>query len=1014
MRILGLDGGIASIGWALIETGDGWGEIIGAGTRMFDAPETDKERTPTNQLRRLHRGQRRVIRRRRHRMRDIRALFGRHGLLTETGGNALKRPGLDPWVLRVAALDRRLEPLELAVALGNIARHRGFRSNSKRDRGANAPDDSRKMLKAIAASQDRLAEWRSVAEMMVRDASFEDRKRNRSGEFSRTIQRDDLECEVRTIFEMQRRLGSTFASGEFEEDFTALAFSQLPLQDSEHLVGPCPFEPGEKRTARRAYSFELFRLLSRLANLTLLSGGQEERLSAEQIGSVSANFGAQKTITFKSVRKLLDLDPRTRFEGVPIEREGDDVVARSGTTAEGTATLRSILGTAWGSLLHQPGKLDRIAEVITFRDDPVSIRAGLELVGLEPVIVEALMHGVTDGAFGKFNGAGHISAKAARALLPHLARGLVYSDACKEVGYDHAARLEVSIADVRNPVARKALGEMLKQVRAIALAYKDKPIDLIHVELARDLGKGADEREKLRRGIEDRTAEKERRRGEFAELLHHAPSDEELLRFELWKEQNCRCLYSDELIPPQALAATDNSVQVDHILPWSRFGDDSFRNKTLCLASANQRKKGRTPFEWFSGDKPDEWALFTARVEACKSMKGGKKGGHYLRRNAAEVEERFKSRNLGDTRYATRLLLDLLARRFPKDGTVPVRARPGALTSKLRRAWGLEDIKKDADGRRREDDRHHALDALVVAATTQAALNDLTRAFQDAEQHGRSRSLTHAIPEPWPGFRDAARAAVEKVFVSRAERRRARGEAHAATIRQVKERDGKMIVYERKAVEALKPADLARIKDLDRNAALHDALAAWLAAEKPKSSPPRSPKGDVIRKVRLATDGKVAVEVRDGTADRGEMVRVDVFREPGEGKRRDRFHLVPIYPHQVADRQGWPKPPDRAVVAYKPESEWTPVDAFEFRFSLSQNHLVEATKPDGEVIQGYFKGLDRSTGAVIVAAPESSRQVIRGIGAKTLLDFRKFTVDRLGGAYPVERETRTWHGEVCI
>ena len=99
-------------------------------------------------------------------------------------------------------------------------------------------------------------------------------------------------------------------------------------------------------------------------------------------------------------------------------------------------------------------------------------------------------------------------------------------------------------------------------------------------------------------------------------------------------------------------------------------------------------------------------AEFSARVESCKEMSGGKKGGFYLRRNAAEVEERFRTRNLNDTRYACRLLLDKLARWYPDgerdtegDGARRhVFARPGSLTSKLRQVWGLEGRKKGPDG----------------------------------------------------------------------------------------------------------------------------------------------------------------------------------------------------------------------------------------------------------------------------------------------------------------------------
>ncbi|MGH7153054.1 MAG: type II CRISPR RNA-guided endonuclease Cas9, partial [Acetobacteraceae bacterium] len=403
------------------------------------------------------------------------------------------------------------------------------------------------------------------------------------------------------------------------------------------------------------------------------------------------------------------------------------------------------------------------AEIITFREAPESIRAGLAEAGLEPLLIEAVMAGVEAGKFRAFTGAGHISAKAARRLHEPLRRGLVYSEACTEVGYDHAAPAVVELADIRNPVARKALGEMLKQVRAII--HEHGLPDAMHVELARDVGKSAEERKEITNGIETRNKEKDRRRAEFTELLRQEPNADELLRYELWKEQCGRCLYSDEAIPASALIASDNSVQVDHILPWSRFGDDSFVNKTLCVAHANQAKQGRTPFEWFQAEKnAAEWEKFELRVDGCKEMRRYKKRGHYLRRNATEVEERFRARNLGDTRYATRVLLGLLARMYPSDESRHVLARPGALTAKLRRAWGLEDIKKDASGKRVSDDRHHALDALVVAATNEAMLQRLTRAFQAAERRGQPREFGR-VDEPWPGFAEAARAAVAGVFV---------------------------------------------------------------------------------------------------------------------------------------------------------------------------------------------------------------------------------------------------------
>ena len=493
------------------------------------------------------------------------------------------------------------------------------------------------------------------------------------------------------------------------------------------------------------------------------------------------------------------------------------------------------------------------------------------------------------------------------------------------------------------------------------------------------------------------------------------------MRYELWKEQRGECLYTGEPIRPDWIDAGDNRVQIDHILPWSRFGDDSFMNKTLCLASANQRKKGRTPFEWFEAEGLD-WASYSARVEGCKEMKGRKKGAFYLRKNAKEVEETFRNRNLGDTRYATRLFLGLLKKRYPE---VDVRARPGPLTAKLRRAWGVEDLKKDADGKRLEDDRHHALDAIVVAATTQSMLQQLTRAAQEAERKGLPRGFDFDfVQAPAVGFTDEVRKVIANVFVSRPERRRARGEAHAATIKQIRTVEGKEVVFERKAVAKMTLADLDHIPmptpygKIADPGKLRDALVAslreWIAAGKPKDALPRSPKGDVIQKVRVESKDKVAVGVRGGTADRGEMVRVDVFAKDNRRGKRE-FYLVPIYPHQVADRDNWPEPPNRAVVAYAAEDDWTQIDdQFEFWFSLYANSLIEVTKNDGEIIEGYFKGLHRGTGALAIAPHENPRRIRGGIGAKTLLGFRKIDVDRLGNQSEIEREVRTWHGEVCI
>lgn len=1039
VRILGLDLGIASCGWGAIEISESDGKIVAAGVRTFDAPLVDKTGEPKSAQRRAARGQRRVIRRRRQRMSAVRKLLYKNGLLPHEAANALHEalrrasprgthPPVSPWTLRAAAHNRALTNDELAVVLGHIARHRGFKSNSKSEGNANAADETSKMKKAMEQTREGLAKYHSFGDMLASDEKFKDRKRNRDKDYSHTAKRADLEDEVRSIFSAQRRLGNPTASDELASSFAAAAFFQRPLQDSEKLVAKCPFERDQMRAARRAPSFELFRYLSRLTNLRVSVGRAERPLTADEIALAAKGFGeTKKTISFASLRETLDLDPNARFAGVPKDKESKlDVAARTGGAAYGTKTLRDSLGDApWHSLAKTPEKLDRMAEVLSFREDLDSIRAGLEEIGLETPVVEHLLNEAAQGTFKDFTRAAHISALACRNIIRGLREGLVYSEACARVGYDHAARAAISLKQINSPVTRKAFGEAIKQIRAIDREYG--PFDFVHIELARDVGKSADERAKLTKGLEDRTSEKEKRRNEAAELLGRRITDDELLRYELAKEQGWKCIYSGDPIDPKGFAANDTRYQVDHILPWSRFGDDSYLNKTLCASSANQNKRGRTPFEWFEVDKTEaDWALYLARVESLKEIKGRKKR-NYVLKAAADIEDKFKARNLTDTQWVTRLLADELTRMFPApEGKRRIFSRPGAITSKLRRAWGLEGLKKE-DGERIPDDRHHAVDALVLAATTEGLLNRMTRQVQKREQEGRQDDIFH-VQQPWPGFRlDVERAVrgengIGGVFVSRAERKRARGKAHDATIKQIREIDGEKIVYERKAVEKLTEKDLALIpvpepygKAVDPKKLrddLVDALHTWIIAGKPKDKLPRSPKGDVIRKVRVATKDKVAVEINGGTVDRGDMARVDMFRKKNK-KGKWEFYPIPIYPHQIATME---TAPNRAVVAYKSDEEWTLVDeSFEFLWSLNAMSYVEITKSNGEFIEGYFRGLHRGTGAVSVSTHLTLEKggASDGIGVKTLADFKKITVDRLGHRFEVSREARTWRGKAC-
>ncbi len=1024
MRILGLDIGIASIGWALIDLEHAEdvrqrrGDITACGVWTFDPPEEKTRECALSkaQIRRELRGKRRNFRRRRQRMRLVRALFHRNGLLPNEDRDALRWRGLDPRQLRHQALGSLLPSAELAVALGHIARRRGFKSNA-----------ARPLLAAVQTGS------------------------NDDPTTSAALQapRDALMREARAIIRAQASFPASPVSRDFEEEFMSIVFAQRPFADVAR-VGSCPFEPTETLTAKRSFSVELLRCLARLNSLKLFENDRLRRLSGVEISRVIYEFGETATITYADLRRMLGLPKNVRFLGVASEEaESFDCVTRSGA-AVGAFRLRELVVGAlgekdWRELRSTPARLDAIAEILTFRAGLESIAVALAAEGFAPPLIEGAVAAAQAGKLRLFSGAAHVSAKAARKLVLELKQGISYQEACLAAGYDPAWTREgrafdvgadgkealkrllsqgrISSQLVASPTARKALIEAVKQVKAVVERHGVP--DRIHVELAREIGKSAEARRQMLFQATRREEQKRSLKTAFHETFGRAPQlgaagAEELLRFELWREQNGRCLYSGEAIDPMQLLAGVNSVQVDHILPWSRFGDDSLANKTLCRAEANQAKGVRTPLEWFRSEKPPQaWRDFIEKVSALPI--GRRKKRNFLLEDADALAAAFRERNLNDTRWACRLLAEALKSLYPKgerhadgSGVRRVFARPGALTERLRRAFGLQGLKKRESGERIPDDRHHALDAILVAATTEAALNQAARESRRAESLNGGETLA-SMEVPWREFPQMARDAYEGVFVARAERRRARGKAHDATLRHVAVRGGRRVLFERKSVEELTRADLDRVKDKERNQALVAALRVWMDAGKPKDQPPRLGPAE-IRKVRLAMNERIGVEIDTGNSDRpasaarGGLVRLDVFRQCGKSGQ-ERYYFAPAYRHEIATSA---RPPMRVAKGCVDESRWIPINtSFEFLFSLYPMNLVEMTKPDGETILGYFRGFDRHTGALAVSEVSDSSSIRRGIGARNLLRFRKLQVDRLGNVHAVEREPRLWRGTVC-
>ncbi len=302
------------------------------------------------------------------------------------------------------------------------------------------------------------------------------------------------------------------------------------------------------------------------------------------------------------------------------------------------------------------------------------------------------------------DGYGSLSLKAIEKLLPFLDQGMIYSASNPEESALHAAgylrrdqlqrrlfdflpdpqrRKNTPIGNIPNPVVKRTLSEVRKLVNAIIREY-GKP-DEIHVEMARDLQMGKLKRDEYSKSIRERERTREQIAGTLIEH-NQRPTRENILRYQLWVEQKCECLYTGRPISQSQLWGEGGGVEVDHILPRSRTLDDSQANKVLCFRDVNGEKGDRTPYEWLGISNPDRFDAIAAR--AMHLVKDGKMAFSKYRKIVQKelLNDDFVAKQLVDTAYITKATAEYLRCLFEADHHVL--GLKGRLTAELRWQWG--------------------------------------------------------------------------------------------------------------------------------------------------------------------------------------------------------------------------------------------------------------------------------------------------------------------------------------
>ena len=525
--VLGIDLGANSLGSALIN----WTtqEIAFTGVRIFKAgvDKLDESKEASRAVeRRTSRLIRRQTDRRCRRQAKIYGLLQRGGMLPAGDRGGAEFQALDraltakfshaekmPYRLRALALESKLEPMEIGRALYHLAQRRGFQSNRKA--GAKADEDRGKVKSGI----DELAAKMAAAGATTVGQYFGlhvDPKEERIR--SRYTHRSMFEKEFDAIWEAQRAHWPMLLGEALRKELRQAYFYQRPLRDQSDKVGRCDLEPGERRAPMGLLEVQRFRFFSAANNLRLIdTNGNEWGLGEEQRSALLGMSLHGEKLKLSSIKKKLKLADGIAFT---VERGGEENLPGNPTAAR----MGKAMGREWEDRdFAAQAELVRVllAQTGTEEEAAVELR---EKFGLDDATADAA------AAVPLPEGYYSVSLAAIRKLMPLLESGITYAEARAQLygavrrtepipllpGLDDE-RVKSAVGDIRNPIVLRALSEFRKTVNAIVRKY-GRP-DFIHIELARDIRKGVEERSRLSQKNRERESERAAAGAALAEFL---------------------------------------------------------------------------------------------------------------------------------------------------------------------------------------------------------------------------------------------------------------------------------------------------------------------------------------------------------------------------------------------------------------------------------------------------------------------------------------------------------------
>lgn len=840
-KILGLDLGTNSIGWAVVD--DASNKILGMGSRIFpegvvNLGEGEGRETSKNASRTNARGVRRQFFRRRLRKRYLLRELAKNGLcpidytlVKDWNGKEIFKNKelqdwfqLNPYALRTKAINKKISLEELGRVFYHMIQRRGFQSNSRsagtdnNEKSVIFKGDSKVEKIGISETLESIKTTKTLGSYL--HSIYPKENTPFSGELERIRNRyttrkmyiEEFEC----IWEQQKQYHSkltkelkTIFGGRKKDGYSedGVLFHQRPLRSQKHLVGYCSFEPKKTKCQISSISFELFRIYQWVNtveyNSTKLTKEEREKV-------IQLLLSKDKKFDFKHVKKIIN-----KSDGFyQFNYKDDDKIL--GTYTISNLSNKKFFGKKWFDFTEK--EQEDIWHVLSFFED----RNKLKQYAIEKWDFNE-DKAIKISKFNLKDGYSNLSRKAINNILPFLKLGFTYdiavglggvknamsekwknsqqfildnvpsiirsnlksgyieplkkmliyefklSDKQLKKLYHHSSAIETSklldtlpvnseadkeIQRIKNPVVITALFEIRRLVNEVIDEYGK--LDEIKVELARDLKISKTKRNDIRKEQKRLERENDRIKVEL-DFIGQRPNHENLLKYKLWEECNKRCPYTGKNIEVNELFG--GKIQIEHIYPWSRSLNDSYMNKTLCYVDENNAKGNLTPYEFYSKQGEQRWNEIKLQALSCFKNKLNYPNAYAKFKQFVKQkhDSDFISRQLNDTRYISKEAKNYLSKICNN-----VLVAPGQMTANLRHKWGLNTIlNKDDNTKTRDDHRHHAIDALVMACSTRKHLQELSK----WNRYNRNYDLSE-FTMPWNTFREDAEKSINKILVS--------------------------------------------------------------------------------------------------------------------------------------------------------------------------------------------------------------------------------------------------------